>query len=214
MSGALAAKILAGNATISDYLAAPKEERGSPLQTFLKALIGEATLGGNTVKKARIITKIRVLASQFTVGLGTHPAESIQMWAYDLGIKMPQYLSCTEQANRFSRHPVSITRRELTAFHALHKREHQLYDDIVKIFNMQYYHRFARAPDRDVGEDWACNIKGAICEQGKDADGQGKSVAGNVGDGARETGHAVTRQNPCRSECTSERERIAARQDS
>ena len=66
-TGRLAERILAGNATITDYLAAPKQERGSPLKTFLQALIGEPTLGGNTVKKARIITKIRILASQFTV---------------------------------------------------------------------------------------------------------------------------------------------------
>ena len=67
---------------MTDYLSAPKNERGSPLKTFLQALIGEPTLGGSTVKKARIITKIRVLASQFTVGLGTHPAESMRMWAH------------------------------------------------------------------------------------------------------------------------------------
>lgn len=86
------------------------------------------------------------------------------MWAHDLGIDMPQYLSCTAQSTRYSRHPIEITKRELTAFQALHRRERQLYEDVKKIFNMQYYHRFAVPPERDGSDEWVCNVKGAICD--------------------------------------------------
>ena len=70
----------------------------------------------------------------------------------------------------------------------MHRREQQLYDDIVKIFNMQFYHRFAKAPDREVGEEWVCNVEGAICEPQR-----------NVNDDER--------GKLCRSQCTSERGR-------